>query len=341
MPTPSPLDSPHARSGIFALVFAPAALVLLGSSMADVQAQTAIGQPLASVEGLIGMVLAAVLLALVSMNCDESPAGMIVAFAVSIAVGAAQNAGLLAIPILQASSIDGADMSAAVTWSLYPLAVAVVIGGAALALVLASRSTADSPAGAPLRAILEHRHAWVASLALPAAFVAVLLLIRAAPNDTTGVATAGLSALHSPEAGDWLLALAAAGLLGLVALMSPFSLTGPQAASWVLMVLPGYMLLPLWSSITGAVVTPGPSRGTSVALAAPVVAALGLVLGTTTIGVYWARLRALARTTAEGAVGGGIVDGDGAPGPTAEEGGLDESAEPAGAIAGESRLAGE
>ena len=42
--------SARLRSGLFAFVFAPIALVFLGSSMVDVQALAAVGQPLASVE---------------------------------------------------------------------------------------------------------------------------------------------------------------------------------------------------------------------------------------------------------------------------------------------------
>lgn len=294
----STLESPHARSGLFALVFAPAALVLLGSSMADVQAQTAIGQPLASVEGLIGMALATIIVALVSMNCDESPAGMIVTSASSVVVGACQGAGLLRVPLLQASLIDAPDMRAAVAWSLYPVAVTVITGCAAAALARAGRPVrGPRPAprpDAPHRTILRHRHAWVAGFAIPAALLALLLLVDVAPWDTTEVASLGLSALAPTRALAAPKALAAALLLGLVALLSRFSLTGPQAAAWFLMALPGYAIWPLWTSISGAVVTPGPSPLTALALASPVVAALGMLLGASTIGVYWARARAEA-----------------------------------------------
>ena len=40
--------SARLRSGLFAFVFAPIALVFLGSSMVDVQALAAVGQPLDS-----------------------------------------------------------------------------------------------------------------------------------------------------------------------------------------------------------------------------------------------------------------------------------------------------
>ena len=113
--------SARLRSGLFAFFFAPMSLVFLGSSMVDVQALAAVGQPLASVEGLIGMALASLLLALIALNCEESSAGMVVTFAWSIAVGVAQLAGVARIPLLMRSSVGSSDMAAGVAWCLYPV----------------------------------------------------------------------------------------------------------------------------------------------------------------------------------------------------------------------------
>ena len=96
--------SARLRSGLFAFVFAPVALVFLGSSMVDVQALAAVGQPLASVEGLIGMALASLLLALIALNCEESSAGMVVTFVWSLVVGVAQFLGVARLPLLMKSS---------------------------------------------------------------------------------------------------------------------------------------------------------------------------------------------------------------------------------------------
>ena len=95
--------SARLRSGLFAFVFAPIALVFLGSSMVDVQALAAVGQPLASVEGLIGLALASLLLALIALNCEESSTGMVVTFVWSIIVGATQFYGVARIPFLMRS----------------------------------------------------------------------------------------------------------------------------------------------------------------------------------------------------------------------------------------------
>ncbi|MDY2669226.1 hypothetical protein [Schaalia hyovaginalis] len=289
MPT-ALLDTPRAKSALFALVFAPAALALLGSSMADIQAQTAIGLPLSSVEGMISLGLAAILIALVSANCEESSAGMFVTAAASVFIGVAQYNGHLRIPLLQATFIDAGDMRAAIGWSLYPFAVTVITSCAAIALHRARHPRPRDPRKGA-HALVHHRHAWGAIACLPAALGAIILITAAAPEDTSNVPAQGLSALSASQPDAFIMGAIAALLLGSVALMSPFSLTGPQAAAWFLMAMPSYMLWPLWTSITGAVVTPGPSALTSVSLAAPVVAALGLLLGASTLGVYWARMR--------------------------------------------------
>lgn len=300
MPTPSLLSSAHARSGLYALIFSPIALVLLGSSMVDVQGQTAIGQPLASVEGLIGMALASILLALISMNCEESPAGMIVTSVVSLFIGAAQFTGFLRIPLLQSTRIDALDMRAAVVWSLYPVSVTVMTACAAIAIASARHAPTVVDADTPRRVLREHRHAWVTSATLPLALLAVVLTIMIAPDDTTSVAAHGLSGLSSSHPFIPVYGLVIALVFGCITLMSVHSLTGPQLVAWIVLVIPGYMLVPLWTSLTGKVATPGYSLSTQVSLAAPVLTALGLVLATTSVGVHWARPRPVAAPEDEG-----------------------------------------
>ena len=126
--------SARLRSGLFAFIFAPIALVFLGSSMVDVQALAAVGQPLASVEGLIGMALASLLLALIALNCEESSAGMVVTFVWSLAVGVTQFMGIARIPFLMKSSVEPRDMAAGVVWGLYPLCMSLMLGACALTI---------------------------------------------------------------------------------------------------------------------------------------------------------------------------------------------------------------
>lgn len=293
------LDSPHARSGLFALIFTPPGLILLGSSMADVVAQTAIGQPLASVEGLMSMGLSAVLIGLVSFSCDESPVGMILTALGSLVFGIFQALGVLRVPLLQASVIDAADMRAVMIWSLYPLAVALITSCAAIATVIAQRPRRPSTITAAQRNRRRaHRRAWITLLSLPAGVAVIFLYRVVTPEDTTGFGVAGLSALSSPLQSTPWPAILAAVLLGLITLSSVFSLTGTQVTAWCVLILPGYIFWPLWSSLTGQIVTPGASPMTAFSLTFPIVAALGLLISTSTIGVYISRSRSWALASA-------------------------------------------
>lgn len=278
------------KSAIFALIFSPLALTFLGSAMADIQAQTAVGLPLSSVEGMISLGLATIILALVSVNCEDSPSGMFVTAGISLFIGVAQLTGYMGIPLLQASALDAGDMSAAVGWSVYPLAVTLITASSAIALLIARNPKVWHPQ-LKKTPIWTKRHLWVSAAAVPATLGAIALIIFAAPANTSLVPAQGLAALPAPSAKAMTAATCAALLLGIVALLTPFSLTGTQAAIWIFMILPAYMIWPLWSTLSGKLVTPTPSMFTSVSLSAPVIATLGLLLGASTFGVYWARRR--------------------------------------------------
>ena len=181
--------SARLRSGLFAFVFAPIALVFLGSSMVDVQALASVGQPLASVEGLIGMALASLLLALIALNCEESSAGMVVTFVWSIVVGVAQFFGVARLPFLMKSSVGAEDVIAGVSWCLYPVCMSLMLGACALT-IKSVRVRAGKSTRVPLARV--HRHGFGTTVALPAAVAAGTLMVAAAPSDTTNVAAMGL-----------------------------------------------------------------------------------------------------------------------------------------------------
>ncbi len=289
------LRSPAIRSGAFAVFFAPLALLLLGSSMVDIQLRTATGQPLASVEGMIGLAMGAALLALVSINCDMSSSGLFVATATSVPVGILQVLGLVRVPGLFATLMSKNDLAAAVQWNLYPLAVTLILLGAALAVHSTHRAAEGEPASCPAdpartRARHQRIRAIVATTVLPLVLTAMVLYFRIAPRDVTRVAAEGLSGILRGHELNLPAALVAAGLLFLVALSSKWSMTGSQVLAWAVLVFPAYLLLPVWATLTGHVVTPG-TEGveTGMSLVAPVIATLGLVLATSTMGVHWAR----------------------------------------------------
>ena len=328
-----PSRAQRLRTGAFALIFAPVALLLMGLAVTDLQVQTSLGQPLSSSEGLVGLLVATLLLALIAMNSEQSSAGMVVTTVVSAIVGALQMIGVGGGPLSRIVSAWGADVRAAMVWTLYPLCVFAICLGVTLAnadqrrriMDALSRAANARPAGAsvvpppgapgaregagsppdpdPLvvsagadlddafgRSPRHLRARTVVSLAsLVLVLLAALVLVWAAPDNTLEVARLGLpgilvgATLH-PAAG-----LAAALCLGGVAWSNRWSSLGPLLASWVLMIVPAYFVLPVWASLSGNVATPGASSLTSLSLSAPVVTALGLVLTSTSLGVYWTR----------------------------------------------------
>ena len=282
--------SARLRSGLFAFIFAPVALVFLGSSMVDVQALAAVGQPLASVEGLIGMALASLLLALIALNCEESSAGMVVTFVWSLAVGVAQFLGVARLPLLMKSSVGREDMFAGVLWCMYPVCLSLILGACALT-IKSVRVRAGKDTRMPLARV--HRHAFGTTVALPAAVAAGVLMVGAAPSDSTNVAAMGLKGILEGHTLAPLFALGAGLAFALVVVSARWSITGTQIATWTILVLPSYVVLPVWASLTGNVIVPGSSVLTKFSLASPPLAALGMATGCASMGVLWARMRAL------------------------------------------------
>ena len=288
--------SARLRSGLFAFIFAPVALVFLGSSMVDVQALAAVGQPLASVEGLIGMALASLLLALIALNCEESSAGMVVTFVWSIVVGVAQFLGVARLPLLMKSSVGTKDMFAGVLWCMYPVCLSLMLGACALT-IKSVRVRAGKDTRMPLARV--HRHAFGTTVALPASVAAGMLMVAAAPSDSTNVAAMGLEGVLEGHTLMPLLALGAGLSFALLVVSARWSITGTQIASWFILVLPTYVVLPVWASLTGNVIVPGSSLLTKIALASPPLAALGMATGCASMGVLWARVRALKKLEAD------------------------------------------
>lgn len=311
-----PSRGQRVRTGAFAVVFAPIALVLMGLAVTDLQVQTSVGQPLSSSEGLVGLLVATLLLALIAMNSEQSSAGMVVTTVSSLVVGALQLLGVSGGPLSRIVSASGTDVRAAMVWSLYPLAVFAICLGVTLAnvgqrrrikqAVARTRAGAPTPTAAPgtspgadpaselddafgrsPRHLRARTMVTLASLVLVLA--ASLALVWAAPDDTLEVARLGLRGILVGTTLNPLAGIVAAACLGAVAWSNRWSSLGPVLASWALMIVPAYFVLPVWASLTGHVATPGESPLTALSLSAPVVTALGLVLTSMSLGVYWTR----------------------------------------------------
>lgn len=284
--------SPALRSALFSLFFSPIALSVMGSSMANVQGKAALGLPLASVEGMVGMGLAALIMMTISLNCDRHPAGMFVAAAWSVVIGSLQCAGLMRVPFLVSSGLGAESMASAQLWCFYPLSVTAILCGAGLALLLTYRTPSARPEDEGERSASRHHlreRALVATAAFPLVVAAGLLIMYSAPSDTTAVAAYGLPGVVATQKIDPSILLLSAVFFCIVALLSRWSMIGPQLAAWGLLVVPFYVLFPLWATLTGRVITPGESAYTQIGLSAPALAALGMLMATSTLGIRWVR----------------------------------------------------
>ena len=269
------------RPAIFAVIFAPLALILMGMSLADLQARAAIGVPLASVEGMIGMAFSAILLAMISINCERNSIGMFIAAAWALVIGFLQTFGYLRVHFLVASNLSTNDISAAQTWNLYPICVAAILFGGGVALALTHRARENSPDSDQLVSFQRHQgeRIAVAVASLPLGIIAVVLLVRCAPADSLPMAQ---TPMYISEG------IAVAVMLGLIALVSRWSMIGPQVVAWMY-IIPAFLLIPVGTSLSGAVVTPGKSMGTQILMSASTISAYGMILAASTLGIYWAR----------------------------------------------------
>lgn len=284
-----PTRAQHVRSVAFSLVFAPVALSLMNLSLVSILAATAVGQPLSASAGMVGIVLAAVLFCLIAINSEESAGGMIALTAWSALIGLLNMQGVS--PTTVILPLKSEEIMAALHWNYFPLATTAVFGGMTIAMYLVRRAATHSELSAEQlwdSLLPSHRHYRERSRVFIGAIAAIILsiglYIYMAPMDSSGVAAYGLTGMqlgHEPRPFAGVLA---AVLLGSVAVMTRWSSLGPQIAIWVFMVIPSYIVVPVWASLTGQVVTPGVSPMTAVQMATPVVMALGFTLAAVAVG---------------------------------------------------------
>ena len=173
---------------------------------------------------------------------------------------------------------------------MYPVCLSLILGACALT-IKSVRVRAGKDTRMPLARV--HRHAFGTTVALPAAVAAGVLMVGAAPSDSTNVAAMGLEGILEGHTLAPLFALGAGLAFAVLVVSARWSITGTQIATWTILVLPSYVVLPVWASLTGNVIVPGSSILTKFSLASPPLAALGMATGCASMGVLWARVRAL------------------------------------------------
>lgn len=268
------------------LVFSPFVLVGLSLAVTDLVQVAASGQPLSSSEGLVGLLMAATLLAMLGWGVARTPQPLLI-FAGWASIAAVLQLAPIAVPLV-AVRLTWRESAEAMRWCLFPLSVWAIAAGAASAAVLAHRARRCLAPGArvpspPERVVTENT---VISTLL--ALLADGALLWSAPRDTTAVAARGLAGLSASSAATPA-GLIAAGALGAVAVLAYRSSIGAQIAAWGAMIVPSLVIVPFVSTFNGWVAAPGAPLATAVGVSAPVATGLGLMLSGTSMAVHFAR----------------------------------------------------
>lgn len=270
----------HIQSLLFSLFFAPLAITLMCSSVVSVLAATAVGQPLSSSMGIIGTLIAGCMIGLISFNSMYSNSGIVALSVWSIILLILDYTSWS--PTAWTINLTHDDIAMALSWSQFRVAMTLIFIATAVVLPWirrAAKPVKDRPA--PLTSSLARSthqfrvRTTVAILSLLFIISAGLLFMSAAPRDSLNVAWQGITgmALGHPEHGD--LALLAGALLAGVMLMCRWSASAPITVIVVSMIIPNYIVLPMWASLTGLVVTPGISVNTAIQMSSPIMMALG------------------------------------------------------------------
>lgn len=270
----------HIQSLLFSLFFAPLAITLMCSSVVSVLAATAVGQPLSSSMGIIGTLIAGGMIGLISFNSMYSNSGIVALCVWSMILLVLDYTSWS--PTAWTINLTQNDIAMALSWSQFRLSMTMIFVATAVVLPWIRRAAEplkDKPA--PLKSsVARSTHQFrvrTTITILSALFIlsSSLLFMSAAPRDSLNVAWQGITgmALGHPEHED--LALMAGALLAAVILMCRWSASAPITVIALSMIIPNYILLPMWASLTGQVVTPGMSLNTAIQMSSPIMMALG------------------------------------------------------------------
>ncbi len=278
------------REALVSFVLTPAALIALLISSNSLLAWAAFGQPLSSPEAAMGLAVAALLLARVGKSATQTMSGIFVAAMWSLVAVLPYSLGLAqAYNQIRSGGLGSVAVRSSVAqlvlpsaWSGFPfLILAVTLG--ALAAAGIARHKRVHPSSARVRA---HQSRAAGILALLAIMVIWLTALELAPAEISEIAVYGVPALGLTEVSPLGILLLAIGLFALATSAGWGALT-TAALTALLLAFPALLLFPVSSSLGGAVAAPGEPLATSLALAAPVVGSVAIVLISLVWALHW------------------------------------------------------
>lgn len=275
--------SEHLQSLIFALVFAPIAITLMSASFVSVLAATSVGQPLSSSMGMLGTMVAGGIIGVISYNSATSPAGSAALFVSTLIIGALDHTDYS--PTASVIHLTHEDINTALGWSQFRFAMAVIFLGTTFTMFWIHWAAKPRPEqAARILASLSRTQQHLRARSSAATFAVIMvvavgaLYVYAAPQDSLNVAWEGIAGMRLGHPQRTEATIIAGVALAGVAMLCRWTVTGPLVGILTVMIIPTYIVLPLWASLTGLVVTPGASLITAIQMTSPVMMALGTCL---------------------------------------------------------------
>lgn len=273
-------NAEHINSLLFAVLFSPLAVTLMNASFVSVLGATAVGQPLSSSVGIIGTIIAGIIIAMIAVNSEYSQLGIAALSLWAFIIGIADTTAVS--PTAWLIGLDAEELRHAMSWSLFPVGMTAIFSSITLAMWWIRRDAVASP-NMPARImaslVQSERHIRERSVAsivsMTCIALAGVLYVVAAPRDSLYVASLGLAGMSLTHIPHEISCILAACLLGFVGLMTRWSTIGPMFGVIVMLIFPTYIFLPMWASLTGEVVTPGTSVLTAIQMTSPVLMAFG------------------------------------------------------------------
>lgn len=268
----------------------------MNASVVSVLASTAVGQPLSSSMGIIGTLIAGGIIAMISYNAVSSPIGLYLLVGWTLLIVTLDHTRFSPTAAVINLQID--EINTALSWSLFRFAMVAIFFAAALTmhwLRWAGQPTAHSEARLASSLIRSESHLRMRSAMATSAIImtgmAGFLYMYSAPRNSVNVAWMGIMGMQEGHTSHLWASLLAGVALSSIVLMCRWTTLGPLAGIIGIMMIPTYIVLPMWASLTGLVVTPGASIGTSIQMASPVMMALGTCLLGSVIGPIHLRHR--------------------------------------------------
>lgn len=262
---------------VAAALLSPVALSLLYNSVGLLQAVGATGTPLGSPGGQLGLLVSAILIALISHSSRWSTIGP-----AALTFWAGAFALVLIYETWSSPYRNPSEIEALLQWSQLPTIVFFICCAATLATRFVRRRREH---GSPCGSQSKYEGLMITVSAFLLSFAILVLLYAIAPRSAAPLIIRLPEFMVPPGANTALLVVAIALISFLITWLATRSVFGVQLAAWIVLLIPGIVLVPLVTTLSGAIATPGNPDSIALAMSMPVAGVVGLVIAVTTHGI--------------------------------------------------------